>query len=118
VVTTKEDGWWEKAKLLWRYGLAPIRTNSLMKSTVAKFLRMYEEPVFPWKSLSEVVARMGLSEITGVTGEQFLKANGIGEKFSKEVIQARYVYFLLYRGITFVWFELGWDGMGWKKLKR
>jgi hypothetical protein len=34
---------------------------------------------------------MGLSEVTGLTGEQYLKANGIGEKFSKEVIQARYV---------------------------
>jgi prenylcysteine oxidase/farnesylcysteine lyase len=91
VVTRSEDGWWEKAKLLWRYGLAPIKTNSLMKSTVAKFLRMYEEPVFPWKSLSEVVETVGLLETTGVTGEQYLKANGIGEKFSKEIIQARYV---------------------------
>lgn len=91
MITNSEDGWWEKAKLLWRYGLAPIRTNRLMKSTVAKFLKMYEEPVFPWRSLSEVVAEMGLVEATGVTGEQYLKENGIGELFGREVIQARYV---------------------------
>lgn len=91
LVTTKEDGWWDKAKLLWRYGAAPLWTNRLMKSAVGKFLTMYEEPVFPWKSLSEVVEKVGLLEATGVTGEQYLKANGIGEAFAREVIQARLV---------------------------
>ncbi|KAF2278518.1 Prenylcysteine oxidase [Westerdykella ornata] len=88
VVMKREDGWWDKARLLWRYGLAPIKTNSLMKSTVAKFLRMYEEPVFPWRSLSEVAARVGLVETTGVTGEQFLKSNGVGDLFAREIVQA------------------------------
>jgi prenylcysteine oxidase/farnesylcysteine lyase len=89
LVTRQEDGWWDKAKLLWRYGAAPLWTNRLMKSAVGKFLTMYDEPVFPWKSLSEVVEKVGLLEVTGVTGEQYLKANGIGEAFSREIIQAR-----------------------------
>ncbi|KAF2738016.1 Prenylcysteine oxidase [Polyplosphaeria fusca] len=88
LITSNEDGWWEKAKLLWRYGLAPIRTNSLMKSTVGKFLKMYEEPLFPWKSLSEAAEEVGLRDVTAVTGRQFLEANGIGAKFADEVIQA------------------------------
>ncbi|KAH7394146.1 prenylcysteine oxidase-like protein 1 precursor [Phaeosphaeria sp. MPI-PUGE-AT-0046c] len=88
LVTTKEDGWWDKAKLLWRYGAAPLWTNRLMKSAVGKFLTMYDEPVFPWKSLSEVVEKVGLLEATGVTGEQYLKTNGIGEAFAREIIQA------------------------------
>lgn len=50
---------------------------------------MYEEPVFPWKSLGETLEAQGLLEITGVTGEQYLKANGIGAAFAYEVIQAR-----------------------------
>ncbi|KAF2869145.1 prenylcysteine oxidase-like protein 1 precursor [Massariosphaeria phaeospora] len=88
VKTSDEDGWWQKAKLLWRYGLAPIKTNSLMKSTVAKFLTMYAEPVFPWKSLNEVVHDVGLADTMAMTGLQFLTANGIGEKFAHEIIQA------------------------------
>lgn len=91
---TAKDGWWDKAKLLWRYGLAPLKTNSLMKSTVGKFLRMYEEPLFPWRSLSEVAKEVGLTDITGVTGEQYLKAQGIGEKFAKEMVQARYANYV------------------------
>jgi prenylcysteine oxidase/farnesylcysteine lyase len=89
LITKEEDNWWDKAKLLWKYGTAPLWTNRLMKSSVGKFLSMYEEPVFPWKSLSEVVERVGLLEATGVTGEQYLKANGIGEAFAREIIQAR-----------------------------
>jgi prenylcysteine oxidase/farnesylcysteine lyase len=89
LVTRQEDSWWDKAKLLWRYGTAPLWTNRLMKSDVGKFLSMYEQPVFPWKSLSETVESVGLLGATGVTGEQYLKANGIGEAFAREIIQAR-----------------------------
>ncbi|KAF2827703.1 Prenylcysteine oxidase [Ophiobolus disseminans] len=88
LITTQEESWWDKAKLLWKYGPAPLLTNRLMKSVVGKFLTMYDEPVFPWKSLSDVVERLGLLEATGVTGEQYLKANGIGETFAREIIQA------------------------------
>lgn len=88
LVTRQEDGWWDKAKLLWKYGAAPLWTNRLMKSAVGKFLTMYDEPVFPWRSLSEVVEKVGLLETTGVTGEQYLKANGIGDLFAQEIIQA------------------------------
>jgi prenylcysteine oxidase/farnesylcysteine lyase len=84
-----EGGWWDMAKLIWRYGYAPIKTNGLMKKTVGKFLRMYEEPVFPWKSLNEVVAEMGLLESMGVTGEQLLKTEGVSDKFANEIVQAR-----------------------------
>ena len=34
-----ENNWWDMAKLLWKYGLAPIRTMRLMKSVVGKFTR-------------------------------------------------------------------------------
>jgi len=89
LTTRAEDTWWDKAKLLWRYGAAPLWTNRLMKRAVGRFLTMYEEPVFPWASLSEAVESVGLLEATGVTGEQYLQQNGIGEAFAKEVVQAR-----------------------------
>ncbi|XP_014561791.1 hypothetical protein COCVIDRAFT_85947 [Bipolaris victoriae FI3] len=88
VIVHSGDSWWSLGKMLWRYGTAPIWTNRLMKSAVGKFLTMYDEPVFPWKSLSATVESVGLLEVTGVTGEQYLKTNGIGEAFSNEIIQA------------------------------
>lgn len=80
--------WWDTAKLLWKYGLAPIKTLRLVKATVNPFLKMYEAPIFPWASLNEVVHDLGLVDATAVTGEQYLKDNGIGELFAHEVIQA------------------------------
>ena len=85
----KEDGWWDFAKLFWRYGYAPVKANSLMKETVGKFLDMYEAPVFPWKSLTQAVMEVGLVEATGVTGEQYLKHKGVGDLFARDIIQAR-----------------------------
>ena len=80
--------WWDIAKMLWRYGLAPIRTQRLMKSTVGRFLSMYEEPVFPFTSLDWAATRVGLVDWTAQTGEQVLKKNGIGDKFAREIVQA------------------------------
>ncbi|RPA73237.1 Prenylcysteine oxidase [Ascobolus immersus RN42] len=84
----KKDAWWNNIKVLWRYGMAPIYTQRLMKSTVGKFLSFYAPPVFPFKDLTETAINAGLLETTGVTGQQYLEKNGIASKWSNEVIQA------------------------------
>jgi len=89
VFTMSEGGWWDMAKLLWRYGYAPVKANALMKDTVGRFLQMYEKPIFPWEDLSEAVQAVGLTEVTGLTGEQFMKNKGIADKFANEIVQAR-----------------------------
>lgn len=91
VITLSDDSysWWNAAKMIWKYGLLSItRNRALVKQTVGTFLRMYEEPHFPFRSLSEAAYDLGLTKITGVTGTQFLKANRIGSSFSTEIIQA------------------------------
>ena len=81
--------WWNTAKLLWRYGFtAPIRTQNLMKSTTGKFFKMYDAPHFPFRDLSQVVYNVGLTGVTAVTGEEYLKENKVGESFGWELIQA------------------------------
>lgn len=51
---------------------------------------MYNEPIFPWSSLSEAVEQIGLKETTSATGQQLLKAANIGDRFADEIVQARY----------------------------
>ncbi|KAF2399849.1 Prenylcysteine oxidase [Trichodelitschia bisporula] len=80
--------WWDLARLVWRYGLAPIRTNNLMKDVVGRFLKMYEEPYFPFASLTQVAYELGLTAVTAATGEEYLRENGIGDLFAQEIIQA------------------------------
>ncbi|KAJ5174809.1 uncharacterized protein N7482_000686 [Penicillium canariense] len=89
VFTIKNSySWWNIARLFWRYGMAPLRTQNLMKSVVGKFLRLYEAPVFPFQSLSEAAAAVELLNVTSSTGSEFLSANQISSLFSREIIQA------------------------------
>lgn len=83
-----EGGWWDTAKLFYKYGLSPLRTRNLMKSTVGKFLKMYEEPVFPFASLTQAAQDVGLLAVTSATGEDFLRENSISSLFAREIIQA------------------------------
>ena len=80
--------WWSIAKLIWKYGLAPIRTQRLKNKTVAKFTQMYDEPYFPFRSLSQTAHDLGLTAVTSTMGNAFLKVNGIAPPFSTDIIQA------------------------------
>lgn len=65
-------GWWSLAKLLWKYGTAPYRVDKLARRTVANFLQLYETPWFPFESLTARAAELQLSQLTNVTGDQYL----------------------------------------------
>lgn len=80
--------WWSIAKLIWRYGMTPLRTQRLMKQTVGKFLKMYEFPYFPFRSLSQTAFDLGLTAITATPGNKFLMENQISGPFATDIIQA------------------------------
>lgn len=87
----QEDGgyhWWNVAKLVWKYGLSPIRTQQLQKKIVGSFVKMYAEPYFPFRSLSQVAYDLGLTRITGMVGSDYLLENQIEPPFSIDLIQA------------------------------
>ena len=72
------ESWWrDAARLWWRYGMSPYRALNLVKGVVGKFLRLYEEPLFPFRSLTERVSELELENILAVTGEQFLEQNKV-----------------------------------------
>ncbi|KAL2860773.1 putative prenylcysteine lyase [Aspergillus lucknowensis] len=82
------SSWWNIAKLIWRYGWAPVRTQNLMKSTVNKFLQLYDEPLFPFRSLTAAAVSVGLIDATSTPGATFLDEHNISPDFAREVIQA------------------------------
>lgn len=79
VYQQKDSGWyyWDIAKLLWKYGFAPMRTQKLMKATVGKFLKLYDAPFFPFRSLSDRALDLDLTPVTSMTGEQLLAENNV-----------------------------------------
>lgn len=67
--------WWDLAKMFWRYGLAPYRSKQIVDAMIEHFLKLYEAPYFPFKSLTQRAEQLGWNEITSITGEQMLKQN-------------------------------------------
>lgn len=72
------NSWWMTLKILWKYGVtSPRATQKLVASSVAKFLKLYDKEYFPFRSLTQRVYDLELAALTGSTGEQLLKANGV-----------------------------------------
>ncbi|KAI1259732.1 prenylcysteine oxidase [Xylariaceae sp. FL1019] len=80
--------WVNLAKLFWKYGTAPYHTKKLVQNTVATFLQLYDEPFFPFRSLSTRAFQLGLVKITGLTGQQFLAKNKLDGAFARDIVQA------------------------------
>ncbi|KAF4986686.1 hypothetical protein FDECE_15822 [Fusarium decemcellulare] len=80
--------WWDLAKLFWKYGLSPYRAKSAVDAMIKEFLKLYEPPYFPFKSLSQRAEELKLTEMTGVTGEQVLSGANIDRRFGREILQA------------------------------
>ena len=90
LVFIQSDGsysWWNTVKILWKYGLSPIRTQNLMKTTIKKFLLMYGPPFFPFASISKALHAIGLKAASNPS-ESFLEENQIYPPFSTDIIQA------------------------------
>ncbi|KAI1139281.1 prenylcysteine oxidase [Hypoxylon sp. FL0543] len=81
-------GWWNLAKLFWKYGTAPYYTHRLVQDTIATFLKLYKAPYFPFRSLSTTAFKLGLVRITGVTGQQFLAESKLDGPFAHDIVQA------------------------------
>lgn len=83
-----EGGWWDLAKLLWRYGIAPYRTVQLMRRTVGKFLKLYDPDYFPWRDLGDVIFEVGLADVVAATGKGYMERWEIRGEFGHDVVQA------------------------------
>lgn len=84
-----EDSWKAPLKLLWKYGLAPLKVNRLSASFVRKFLAQFYEANFPYESL-DVISRITgfLAVVDKTADEYFIKEEGISRAYVKEFAQA------------------------------
>jgi len=89
LVAGRWKSWWNTAKLFYRYGvMEPYRTRNAMQETVRRFLQMYKDPVFPFRSLTDAVRAVDLETVVGVTGAEHLEKAGVTGLFAQELIQA------------------------------
>lgn len=82
------QGYWDVVKLLWKYGISPIRVQRLTQEMLGRFLKMYEEPIFPFESLQGAIEETKLMHMMALTGTELLKDKGVGEAFANDIVQA------------------------------
>lgn len=51
-------------------------------------MKLYQSPYFPFRSLSASAYELGLVQITGLTGKQFLAENKLDGPFAHDIVQA------------------------------
>jgi prenylcysteine oxidase/farnesylcysteine lyase len=94
LTTSSALGWWEKAKLLWRYGyVGPTRTRTAIDGLVASFKQMYDARWVakngPWETIEGLSKRLGLGDPTAVTGEDWFRDEvKVEGRFVDEMVEA------------------------------
>ncbi|KAF8973540.1 Prenylcysteine lyase-domain-containing protein [Flammula alnicola] len=82
-------GWWDTAKLLWRYGfLSPKRTESYVRTMINQFLTLYSSASPKWDSIVDLSAQLGWSEMVNSTTSDYLARQGVSQKYVTEVVEA------------------------------
>lgn len=106
-------GWWDTAKMLWKYGMSPIRAQRLMKETLqrlvhcficpkgtcayngsqlhGRFISVYSNDFYasgPSRSIPDFAQRAGFENLYEVSGRDYLLQHGVSNNFTSDLIAA------------------------------
>jgi len=98
-----DNGWWNSARMFWRYGYSPITTQKVVKKIVDRFLQLYD-PIylhktkeegsketssgFPWSSIQDLAKAMELDDLAAQNAGDYYYSQGVGKLFTEEIIEA------------------------------
>lgn len=80
--------WWNRAKFLWKYGLAPFRTQALAKRVIEELRASFEIDNGGLNLHSTTAPHRNLEEAISTPAEAYLAKYNILPPFSTEIIQA------------------------------
>ncbi|GAA5936916.1 uncharacterized protein JCM15063_000100 [Sporobolomyces koalae] len=86
-------GWWDKTKLLWRYGRSPFKVKALVETTVASFVSLYTREFiasasFPFTSIANFSTAVNLLTPASVSGSEYLAYSSVAPLFTNELVSA------------------------------
>lgn len=81
--------YWDSAKMIWRYGLAPLRFPSHLQSVLDKFLTIYDKDDDhpPFTTLPQVLQQLDLDGLLNQTASDHLTGL-FGTTFVHELVQS------------------------------
>lgn len=84
-------GWWNMAKLFWRYGYSPMTVKNTVTETVAKFVELYGDEFQsqgPYESIHDFAKALKLEKMAYNTTKEYLKSLAVNELFIQELVAA------------------------------
>ncbi|GAA5955139.1 hypothetical protein JCM21900_001622 [Sporobolomyces salmonicolor] len=84
-------GWWDKTKMLWRYGRSPFTARSLVQSTVKGFLSLYSPDFISrgaFSSIANFSAAIDLESPAAHLASDYFREQGVNSLFTNELIAA------------------------------
>lgn len=67
--------------------LSPYRANKLKNEATSRFMKMYNDPYFPWKSLDFVVDAVELREYVNLTAEEWFTEHSVSREYQEQFLQ-------------------------------
>ncbi|GAA5837448.1 hypothetical protein JCM3766R1_000446 [Sporobolomyces carnicolor] len=91
----KQSGrdWWDKVRIIWRYGRSPFKVKNLVKSCVDNFTRLYSREfvassTFPFDSWANFSRSLDLLGPASSTAREFFDSEGISRRFVDELVSS------------------------------
>ncbi|TFK76732.1 hypothetical protein BDN72DRAFT_890547 [Pluteus cervinus] len=86
---TYKGGWWDTAKLLWRYGyLSPTRTDSIVQKVIQTFVTLYNPTPPKWTNVSALATEFEWTSLTEQTTKEYLESQGVSSQYIDEFVDA------------------------------
>jgi prenylcysteine oxidase/farnesylcysteine lyase len=77
---------WQSLDLYYKYGNSPRDLRSLVQLTISKFQRIYNPEFFPFDSLTDLIARLGLEQELASTADALLNSRKVGVAAQKDLV--------------------------------
>eukprot|EP01134_Creolimax_fragrantissima_P003817 CFRG3817T1 len=71
-------------KVLWRYGLSPIRMNHLVAAAADLFSKFYSS--VPWSTVPDGLEATGLTSYVATIAQEWLKSKSISDVYADEIL--------------------------------
>ncbi|KAF8656393.1 hypothetical protein AX16_002578 [Volvariella volvacea WC 439] len=86
---TYNGGWWDMAKLIWRYGFfSPRRTDNAVKGMISQYLTLYTPSTPIWNNISQLRDDFKWQSLTGSKTSEYLRGQGVSDPFIFEFVEA------------------------------
>ncbi|ESK98241.1 prenylcysteine lyase [Moniliophthora roreri MCA 2997] len=83
------NGWWDTAKIIWRYGInAPRRTQSIVDTMVKEYLGLYSHDAPKWDNITSLASALGWTDLVSSTTSEYFRSHGVSDKFINEMVES------------------------------